>query len=93
KLHGAFSVDVPKLNALAKYRYVHIGHLHKNKKIELFERTIKDEYLGTEVEICPALCPTDEWHFDRLFTGNQRRSKWFLYSKDMGKVNEGYYSV
>ena len=93
KLHGAFSVDVPKLNAVAKYKYVHIGHLHKSKKNEVYQKTIKDELLGTEVEICPSLCPTDNWHFDNLYTGNQRRSKAFLYSQQGGCVETSMYAI
>lgn len=93
KLHDAFSVDVPHLNSAAKFRYVHVGHLHKNMVQESYRRTIKDEYLGTEVEICPSLSPTDNWHFDNLFTGNQRRSKSYLYSKTKGKVGEWFYNL
>jgi hypothetical protein len=93
KLHDAFSIDVPELNSVAKFRYVHIGHLHKNMIQETWRRTIKDEYLGTEVEICPSLAPTDNWHFDNMYTGNQRRSKSFLYSKTGGKVAEWYYAI
>lgn len=93
KLHGAFSVDVPNLNAQAKYRYVHVGHLHKSKKTEFLQRTIKDEHLGTEVEICPSLSPTDHWHFDNLYTGNQRRSKSFLYSKERGCLQSACYAI
>lgn len=93
KLHDAFSVDVPGLNSQARYRYAHIGHLHKNMKVETWRQTIKNEYLGTEVEICPSLSPTDNWHFDNMYSGNQRRSKSFLYAKDGGKVAEWYYSI
>ena len=93
KLHGAFSVDVPHLNNKARYRYAHIGHLHKNMKQETYRKTIKDEYLGTEVEICPALSPTDNWHFDNMYSGNQRRSKSFLYAKKGGKIGEWYYAI
>lgn len=93
KLHDAFSVDVPLLNSQARYRYAHIGHLHKNMKQETWRRTVKDEYLGTEVEICPSLSPTDNWHFDNMYTGNQRRSKSFLYATAGGKVAEWYYAI
>lgn len=93
KLHDSFSIDVPQLNAKAKYRFAHIGHLHKNSVSETFRRNIKDEYLGTEVEICPSLSPTDNWHFDNMYSGNQRRSKAFLYDLDKGKVAEWYYNI
>jgi predicted phosphodiesterase len=93
KLHDSFSSDVPSLNGRCKYRYAHIGHLHKNMKSETWRKNIKDEYLGTEVEICPSLSPTDNWHFDNMYVGNQRRTKAFLYSLDRGKVSEWYYSI
>ena len=93
KLHDAFSVDVPSLNSKARYRYAHIGHLHKNSKSETWRKNVKDEYLGTEVEICPSLSPTDNWHFDNMYSGNQRRSKSFLYGKTGGKLAEWYYSI
>lgn len=93
KLHDSFSIDVPQMNAQAKYRYVHIGHRHKNQKSETFRKTIKDEYLGTEVEICPCLSPSDNWHSDNMFTGNQRRTKSFLYHLSGGKIGEYYYAI
>jgi len=93
KLHDSFSTDVPNKNGRAKYRYAHIGHLHKNMKSETWRKNIKDEYLGTEVEICPSLSPTDNWHHDNLYVGNQRRTKAFLYSYTRGKVSEWYYSI
>lgn len=93
KLHGAFSVDVPDLNANARHRYVHVGHLHKSKKVEVLQKTINDEHLGTEVEICPSLSPTDNWHFNNLYTGNQRRSKAYLYSFDKGRLCDSTYAI
>lgn len=93
KLHDSFSVDVPQMNALAKYRYVHTGHLHKNQRIDTFRKTMKDEYLGTEAEVCPSLSPTDNWHFENMYTGGQRRCKAFLYALKGGKTDEWYYSI
>jgi predicted phosphodiesterase len=93
KLHDSFSSDVPSKNGRCKYRYAHIGHLHKNMKSETWRKNIKDEYLGTEVEICPSLSPTDNWHDDNMYVGNQRRTKAFLYSETRGKVSEWYYSI
>jgi hypothetical protein len=93
KLHDSYSIDVPEMNAKAKYRYAHIGHLHKNSVCETFRKNIKDEYLGTEVEVCPSLSPTDNWHFDNMYSGNQRRSKAFLYDLKGGKIAEWYYSI
>lgn len=93
KLHDAFSTDVPHKNGRCKFRYAHIGHLHKNMKSETWRKNIKDEYMGTEVEICPSLSPTDNWHHDNLYVGNQRRTKAFLYSYTRGKISEWYYSI
>lgn len=92
-LHEFFTVDVPDLMSKARYRYSYVGHLHKEKQGQVVTRTINDEYRGTKITICPALCPTDNWHFDNGFTGNQRSSISFLYSKDKGRFGQFTYSI
>lgn len=92
KLHDSFGVDVPQMNALAKFRHGHIGHLHKEKKVETWRANVRDEYLGTDIEVCPSLSPTDNWHFDNMYVGNKRRSKSYLYHLEKGKIQEGYYT-
>lgn len=93
-LHSAFSNDMPELFAQTKYRYVLAGHLHKNasQKTAVYSQ-IRDEFCGTQVEVCPALCPTDRWHFDNNFTGNVRSSKSFHFDKARGRIAEVYYNL
>ena len=93
-LHGAFSNDVPQIFSNVKYRYFFVGHLHKNasRKLSIYDER-RDEYMGTQVEICPSLCPTDKWHFDHNFTGNQRSSKCFVFDADKGRVAEWYFNL
>lgn len=93
-LHGAFSNDVPQIFSNVKYRYFFVGHLHKNasRRLSIYDER-RDEYMGTQVEICPSLCATDKWHFDHNFTGNQRSSKCFLFDADNGRVDEWYFNL
>jgi len=91
-VHNSISNDQPQLFATCKYRYAKIGHLHKSKSATVVQPE-RDEYQGTEIEICPSLCPTDKWHFDNLYTGNQRRSKAYLYGLEAGKVEEFYFNL
>jgi len=93
-LHGAFSNDMPSIFSAAKYRYFFVGHLHKNagSTFATYDER-RDEYMGTQIEVCPSLCPTDRWHFDMNFTGNQRSSKAVLFHKDKGRVQELYFSI
>lgn len=93
-LHGAFSNDMPSIFSSVKYRYFFVGHLHKNAsaRLSIYDER-RDEYMGTQVEICPSLCPTDKWHFDNNFTGNQRSSKAYLFCPDKGRVAEWYFNL
>lgn len=93
-LHGAFSNDVPKMFSDVQFRYFFVGHLHKNatRKLSIYDER-KDEYMGTQVEICPSLCPTDKWHFDNNYTGNQRSSKCYLFDAEQGRVAEWYFNL
>jgi hypothetical protein len=93
-LHGAFSNDMPSLFAATKYRYFYVGHLHKNAsaKYATFDER-RNEYMGTQIDICPSLCPTDRWHFDMNFTGNQRASKAALFHPSRGRVREFFFSL
>jgi len=93
EVFNAMSVDVPGLFAESKYRFFRLGHLHKNQKRKKFDLTVKDEFHGVDVEICPSLSPTDLWHYQHLYAGNMRRSKSFVYDKNHGLVQEIYYNM
>jgi len=73
-----------------EYRYMHIGHLHKNA---VYPKFWKEEKFGVEVEICPSLSPIDQWHYEKLFVGNVRRTKAFVYDRDKGKISEHYFNL
>lgn len=91
--YKAVSQDNPRAFGDTKYRYLRLGHLHKNMRSETWQGKTLDELNGIEVEICPALTPTDAWHYKNLYIGNIRRAKSFFYDKDYGKVQEVYYNL
>lgn len=92
KAHNSIISDVPEL-AHKKFKCIHGGHYHKNMKSYDKAVTIKDENYGIEVEICPSLCPTDEWHHNNLYIGNLRRTKTFIWHPDKGLIKELYFNL
>lgn len=89
--HSILSLEAPIEFGSTKYRYLHLGHLHKNQKsVVVHNNIVKDENLGVEVEICPSLSPVDEWHYQNMYVGNMRRSKSFIYDPDKGCIKEVY---
>ena len=91
-LFNAMSVDNPIDFGETKFRAMHIGHLHKKKKTE-FSLVRNDEEFGLDVEVCPALSPTDVWHNNNLFIGNLRRCKTFMWHKYEGLIDEHYFNL
>lgn len=91
--YKAVSQDRPQDFGDTKYRYLHLGHLHKNARSEYWHGNTKEEINGIEVEICPALTPTDAWHYKNLYIGNLRRAKAFVYDREMGKIQEIYFNL
>lgn len=91
--YKAVSQDRPRDFGETKYRYFRLGHLHKNMRSETWQGKTLDELNGVEVEICPALTPTDAWHYKNLYIGNIRRAKSFFYDEQLGKVQEVYYNL
>lgn len=91
--YKAVSQDCPRDFGETKYRYFRLGHLHKNMRSETWQGKTLDEINGVEVEICPALTPTDAWHYKNLYIGNIRRAKSFFYDEQYGKVQEVYYNL
>lgn len=104
-LLGFFHFDIVKPNAAAqsimadkpalahlKYKAIHGGHFHKNsKRLQPFD--LKNEVHGVEVEVCPSLSPADRWHYENLYIGNLRRSKTFVWSGEMGLLEELYFQL
>jgi hypothetical protein len=85
--------DEPAMFAQTKFRSFHIGHWHSNKINRVVDLTIKEERFGVDVEVCPSMSPTDEWHHKNGYVGNLRRSKCFVRDIDLGLVGEIYYNV
>lgn len=83
-LHHTMSVDVPQLFGRAKFRHLKVGHLHKESEKKVITKTVNDEFAGVNIFWCPSLCPTDVWHYQNLYTGNERKSKTFVYHKNDG---------
>lgn len=88
--HSLLSLECPIEFGSTRYRYLHLGHLHKNQKDVIVHTNYKDEAGGVEVEVCPSLSPVDEWHYNNLYIGNMRRSKSFIYHPEKGCVKEVY---
>lgn len=90
--HSSIVADVPHL-AYKRHKAIHGGHYHKNLKRLMQPFDVKDEAYGIEVEVCPSLSPTDQWHYNNLFVGNLRRSKTFVWSPTDGLLDEMYYHL
>lgn len=73
--------EFPMEWAGSRYRYMHLGHIHKNKNIAPVE---VDEQIGLVVEYLKALCPPDQWHVDSGYVGTIRGADGFLYHKELG---------
>lgn len=77
-----FATEEPILWADTKYRFVKLGHLHKQKKIEYITT---DTLQGFQIEILPSLSSTDKWHYGKGYLGN-KQAKAYLYDKELGEI-------
>lgn len=84
-----FATEEAQLWANTKYRFVKLGHLHKQKKLEYLTT---DSYQGFQVEILPSLSGMDAWHYSKGYLGN-KQAKAFLYSKTAGEIASYTYTV
>lgn len=89
ELGNIFSAENPHLWGDTKFRYIRLGHFHKNKKIEVLAR---DTYQGFEIEILPSLSATDAWHSGKGYIGS-KKTKSYLYNKHSGEVANYTYTV
>lgn len=71
-----------------KHRYLRCGHIHSQKTIA---PVIVQEQAGIIVEFCPALCPSDAWHADSGYVGNQRGASAVEYHKSKGRISSQFY--
>lgn len=84
-----FATEEPQLWADTKYRFVKLGHLHKQKKIEYMTTDSKQ---GFQIEVLPSLSGSDKWHYGKGYIGN-KQAKAYLYDKEMGEIAQYTYTV
>lgn len=75
--------------AATKYRYMHLGHIHKSKSMCPVE---VDGQTGLTVEFLRAICPPDAWHCENGYVGSLRGADSFLYDKERGLIERYFYN-
>jgi len=73
-----------------RHRYLRCGHIHSQKTIA---PVIVQEQSGIIVEFCPALCPSDSWHTESGYVGNQRGASAVEYHLTKGRTTSHFYVV
>lgn len=84
-----FAAENPQLWAETKYRFIKLGHLHHNKKINYIST---DEYQGFQIQVLPSLSGSDQWHSAKGYL-SLKQAKSFLYDKQEGLIGEFTYSL
>jgi len=84
-----FAAENPKLWADTKYRFIKLGHLHHNKKIDYIST---QEYQGFQIQVLPSLSGSDQWHYGRGYM-SLKQAKAFLYDRSAGLIGEFTYSL
>jgi hypothetical protein len=79
KLAYLLPQEHPELWGKSVYREIHTGHLHSDSELL---GTLTEQ--GVLVRTHPALCPSDQWHFDEGYTGSPRGAQAFVYRKEGG---------
>jgi hypothetical protein len=69
--------------ANTKYREIHIGHVHKKKKMDFIST---ESFGSTSVRVIPSLCSTDAWHYQQGYVGKDRAAQSFLWHKQEGLI-------
>lgn len=70
--------------AETEFRWVKLGHLHQKKVLTQVDI---QEHFGVQIQRCPSLCATDEYHFSRGYVGNMRRAEAHIYHPTKGLEN------
>lgn len=78
------ATEQPQMFGATVHREAHTGHLHQMRVEELH---------GVKVRISPALCPSDAWHAENMYTGNARAAEAFCWHRDEGLVGMAVYTV
>ncbi len=84
-----FAAENPKLWANTTQRYIQIGHLHHNRKINYLEA---QEFQGFTTQIIPSISGNDAWHAGKGFN-SLKQAKAFLFDKKEGLIGEFNYTV
>lgn len=84
-----FAAENPMLWANTTQRYIQIGHLHHNRKINYLEA---QEFQGFQIQIIPSISGNDAWHSGKGFN-SLKQAKAFLFDRNEGKVGEFTYTV
>lgn len=74
--------------AETKFREVHIGHWHHRKELYF---NASEEFNGIRVRIIPSLCPADDWHTLKGFSG-LRSAEAYVWSPTDGCVGNFSYN-
>lgn len=83
RLLKSIAVEYPREWGNAKYRELHLGHLHK-------EETITDDSGGMITRILGAPTETDIWHYQERFLGATQKYQVFVWHKEKGLRNINY---
>jgi len=84
-----FASEQPKLWGNINHRFIQLGHLHHNKKINYM---ITNEVQGAQIQILPSISPNDKWHASKGFL-SKRQAKAFLFDKQDGMIAELTHNV
>jgi len=84
-----FAQEDPILWANTTYRFIKLGHLHKQKKLNYVG---VDSQPGLQIQVIPSLSGTDEWHAGKGYLSN-KQAKAFLYHAEEGEIAEYTYTV
>ncbi len=68
-------LEVPELFGKAKYRELHLGHLHHE---------VVEDNGGVVVRYLPSPAPSDNWHTKSGFIGTQKKIQTFVWDENKG---------
>ena len=86
KLPLMFATSFYKEWGSCRYKEIILGDKHHNT--EKVIRSMQGEAQGVRMRILPALCGTDKWHEDNLFTNSIQSGISLIYDKKNGKCSE-----
>lgn len=84
-----FAAENPKLWSNTLFRFVKLGHLHHNKKINYL---YTQDFQGFQIQVLPSLSNNDSWHHNKGYI-SLKQAKGFLYHKKNGLVGEFTFTV